>query len=54
MILCKDKALLILYLVIRNTEILPELGCWSSINTLHWVKFMVMSTFCVCILSLAR
>ena len=28
----KDKTLSILYLVIRNTEILPELGCWSSIH----------------------
>ena len=35
MIWYKDKALSILYLVIRNTEILPELGCWSSINALH-------------------
>ena len=31
----EDKTLSILYVVIRNTEALPELGCWSSINTFH-------------------
>ena len=39
-----------MYLVIRNTEILPELGCWSFINTLYYIKIL---KFCVCILSLA-
>ena len=54
MIWYKDKTLSILYLVIRNTKILPKLGCWSSINTNDQVKCMVMSIFCVCVLPLAR
>ena len=35
----EDKTLLILYLVIGNTEILLELGYWSSIDTFNKVKF---------------
>ena len=31
-----------MYLVIRNTETLPELGYWSSIDTFNKVNFMVI------------